>query len=84
MSDPSVSLPLSSFTGAFSPGEIKRILETALLTNQEPLPLSELRKLFDDELSAEILRRLLEELREDWEGKGVELVTVAGGWRFQA
>jgi segregation and condensation protein B len=82
MSDPSVSLPPSSSTGSSSPGEIKRILETALLTSQEPLPLSELRKLFDEELSTEILRRLLEELREDWDDKGVELVKVAGGWRF--
>lgn len=82
MSDPSVSLPPSSSTGSSSPGEIKRILETALLTSQEPLPLSELKKLFDEELGADILRRLLEELREDWDDKGVELVKVAGGWRF--
>jgi segregation and condensation protein B len=67
-----------------SPGEIKRILETALLTTTEPLPLSELKKLFDEDLGTEILRRLLEELRNDWEGKGVELVNVASGWRFHA
>jgi segregation and condensation protein B len=67
-----------------NPAEIKRILEAALLTAQEPLPLSDLRKLFNEELSAEVLRRLLEELRQDWEGKGVELVNVASGWRFQA
>jgi segregation and condensation protein B len=67
-----------------SPVEVKRILETALLTSTEPLPLSELRKLFDEDLSTEILRRLLEELRNDWEGKGVELVNVASGWRFHA
>jgi segregation and condensation protein B len=67
-----------------SPVEVKRILETALLTSTEPLPLSELRKLFDEDLGAEILRRLLEELRDDWEGKGVELVNVASGWRFHA
>src|SRR5512134_1516838 len=60
------------------------ILETALLTAQEPLPLSELRRLFDDELGAEPLRKLLEELREAWCGRGVELVSVASGWRFQA
>lgn len=46
--------------------------------------MSELKKLFDEELSTEILRRLLEELRGDWEGKGVELVNVASGWRFHA
>lgn len=84
MSDQSVSLPPSSSTGSFSPGEIKQILETALLTSQEPLPLSELKKLFNDELGAEILRRLLDELRKDWDEKGVELVKVAGGWRFHA
>ena len=84
MSDQSVSLPPSSSTGSFSPVEIKQILETALLTSQEPLPLSELKKLFNDALGAEILRRLLDELRKDWDEKGVELVKVAGGWRFHA
>jgi segregation and condensation protein B len=64
--------------------EIKRILEAALLTSQDPLTLQELKRLFDEELSQEILRRLLEELREDWIGKGVELVNVASGWRFQS
>ncbi len=82
-SPPSSALP-SSLPGLSGPGEIKRILEAALLTSTEPLPLSELKKLFDEELSTEILRRLLEELRSDWEGKGVELVNVAGGWRFHA
>ena len=84
MSDRSVPLPASNSPGSASPAEIKRILETALLVSQEPLPLAELRKLFEDALSAEILRRLLEELRRDWEGKGVELVNVASGWRFHA
>jgi segregation and condensation protein B len=67
-----------------NPAEIKRVLEAALLTAQEPLPLPDLRKLFNEELSSEVLRRLLEELRQDWEGRGVELVIVASGWRFQA
>jgi len=46
--------------------------------------LSELKKLFAGELGSEILRRLLDELSRDWEGRGVELVQVASGWRFQA
>jgi segregation and condensation protein B len=71
-------------TESLNPEEVKQILETALLTSQEPLSLSELRKLFEDELGSGILGRLLEEMRKDWEGKGVELVNIAGGWRFQA
>lgn len=67
-----------------NPGEIKLVLETALLTNQGPLSLHEMKKLFDFELSMEILRKLLEELRQDWVGRGVELTSVASGWRFQA
>lgn len=65
-------------------GEIKIVLETALLVSQEPLSLSRLGKLFDEDLGADTLRKLLEELRRDWIGRGVELVSVAGGWRFQS
>ncbi len=63
--------------------EIKIVLETALISSQEPLSVNQLGKLFDEELGAETLRKLLEELRRDWIGRGVELVSVAGGWRFQ-
>jgi segregation and condensation protein B len=62
----------------------KTILEVALLTSQEPLSVAELCRLFDGELGADVVRRLLEELRADWQGRGVELVAVASGWRFQA
>lgn len=64
--------------------DLKLILETALLTSREPLSLNELKRLFEEELSADILRKVLEELRQDWAGRGVELANVASGWRFQA
>ena len=64
--------------------EAKIVLETALLTAQQPLPLSELRRLFADELNADTLRALLDELRQDWNGRGIELVALASGWRFQS
>lgn len=64
--------------------QVKIVLETALLTATEPLPVAELKKLFDQDLGSDLLRRLLEELREDWRDKGVELVNVASGWRFRA
>jgi segregation and condensation protein B len=66
-----------------NPTDAKTVLETALLSSQEPLPLADLRKLFDQALGADTIRRLLEELREDWSDRGVELVNLASGWRFQ-
>jgi len=63
--------------------EVKRILEAALLAAQEPASLAELRRLFDNEIGPDLLRNLLEELREDWRGRAVELVSLASGWRFQ-
>lgn len=64
--------------------EAKIVLETALICAQEPLKLSELRKLFADSLSADTVRALLEDLRSEWSGRGVELVALASGWRFQS
>jgi len=64
-------------------GHAKTVLEAALLASQEPIPLSELKKLFDEELSNEALRLLLENLRTDWQGRGIELTQVASGWRFR-
>jgi segregation and condensation protein B len=64
--------------------EAKIVLETALICAQEPLKLAELRKLFADDLSADTVRTLLDSLKEDWSGRGVELVALASGWRFQS
>lgn len=64
--------------------EAKVVLEAALLTAERPLPLAELRKLFAEELNADTLRALLDELGRDWAGRGVELTALATGWRFQS
>ncbi len=64
--------------------DAKRVLETALICAQQPLPLRDLRTLFDDQLDGEALKALLDELARDWEHRGVELVAVASGWRFQS
>ena len=66
-----------------SPDEMKRILEAGLLAAQEPLTPMELKRLFDQEVGVDIVRKLLDELREEWNGRSVELVSVASGWRFQ-
>ena len=71
-------------SASFDLQEVKRVLEAALLTSAEPLPVTELRKLFKDELGNDMLRNVLAELAVDWHGRGVELVNVASGWRFRA
>ena len=65
------------------PEAAKRILEAALLAAPEPLSLAELKRLFDNDIAADTLKNLLEELRADWDGRAVELVCLASGWRFQ-
>jgi segregation and condensation protein B len=66
-----------------SPEEAKRVLEAALLASQEPLQVQEMKRLFEQELGVDLLRKLLEELRQEWQGRSVELVNLASGWRFQ-
>ena len=83
MSAPLTPLDQPDASDSLSTEKIKQILEAALLTTQEPLPIAELRKLFNQELSAALLSNLLEEMREQWRHRGVELVAVASGWRFQ-
>ena len=65
-------------------GHMKTVVEAVLLVTQEPLPISELKKLFDEAPATDIVRRVLEELRRDWQGRGIELTQVASGWRFRA
>jgi len=64
--------------------DAKRILETALICSAQPLQVRELRVLFDDELGADTIKSLLAELQEDWTQRGLELVSVGSGWRFQS
>ncbi len=64
--------------------DAKRVLETALICAQQPLPMREMRTLFADEIGADGLRALLDELMQDWRGRGVELVALSTGWRFQS
>ena len=67
-----------------NPALAKNILETALLCATQPLPMRELRVLFDDALSPDSLRMLLDQLQQEWAQRGLELVCVASGWRFQS
>ncbi len=64
--------------------DAKRVLETALICSQQPVPVRELRTLFDDALNADSIKLLLRELQAEWSQRGVELMCVASGWRFQS
>ena len=59
------------------------VIETALLTAQKPLTIRELRLLFDDHLSAKTVREHLQSLQQFWADRGLELVELSQGWRFQ-
>ena len=64
--------------------ELKNVLEVALLTSHEPLSLDDMLRLFAEKMERATLRMLLDELRQDWDGRTMELVQVASGYRFQA
>jgi len=64
--------------------ELKNVLEAALLTSHEPLSLDDMLRLFAEKMERTTLRMLLDELKQDWSGRTMELVQVASGYRFQA
>ncbi len=80
----SLTLPASQAALLSNQLDEIRILETALLTSQEPLPVAELKKLFDGAMNSKQLLTMLDELSNQWQEKGIELVEVASGWRFQS
>lgn len=64
--------------------DAKRVLETALICAQQPLPLREMGVLFNGTLNPDSIKLLLEDLQNDWSDRGVELIQIATGWRFQS
>lgn len=65
------------------PSLIKKVLEAALLAAREPMTPSDMKKMFDEDFSSETLRKLLDQLREEWAERPVELIQLASGWRFR-
>jgi len=76
-----ISGPMTTITDL---NYLKIVLETALLTATEPLSVSQLKKLFTEDIKAALLNDILEDIQADWRGRGVELVKLASGWRFRA
>lgn len=75
--------PVVSASNALMPQQIKQVIETALLAAQEPLSTAMLKKLFDSQIESKQISSYIEEICRDWADKGIELVRVASGWRFQ-
>ena len=79
-----LNLPASlQMTLPSNPGELKQVLEAVLLSAQQPLSLHELKKVFVEEISSDVLRVQLDELRQEWDGRPLELIQLASGWRFR-
>jgi segregation and condensation protein B len=70
--------------------EAKKVLETALLCAHEPLSINDMKKLYSEDgeaahdVGADTIKLMLEELRNDWADKGIEIVSLSTGWRFQS
>lgn len=70
--------------------EAKKVLETALLCAHEPLSINDMKKLFvetgetDGQIDTDAIKQMLAELRDDWVDKGIEVVSLSTGWRFQS
>ncbi len=64
--------------------DAKRVLETALICAQQPVTLRDMGILLGDEVASDTIKRLLTDLQHEWALRGVELVALASGWRFQS
>jgi len=64
--------------------QIKKIIEVALLTNNQPLSIDDFQKMFDKNIERSTVRMLLDEIKQDWQDKSLELIQVAHGYRFQS
>ena len=64
--------------------KIKKIIEVALLTNNQPLSIDDFQKMFDKNIERSTMRMLLDEIKQDWQDGSLELIQVAHGYRFQS
>jgi segregation and condensation protein B len=70
-------------SAAYDLGQVKRILEAALLSSSDPLTVQQLKRLFQGAIDADTIRKVLDELRGEWAERSIELTSVASGWRFR-
>ena len=75
--------PSADAQPSFDIGQVKRVLEAALLSSTEPLSVQQMRRLFRGEVAADNIRKVLDELKGEWTERSIELTSVASGWRFR-
>jgi len=68
--------------------KIKNIVEAALMISTQPLSIKRLMNLFEEDKTLQPnrdnIKKAIIDLQKDFEGRGVNLVEVASGFRFQA
>ncbi|MER2516222.1 MAG: SMC-Scp complex subunit ScpB [Candidatus Accumulibacter phosphatis] len=83
MSATNLDKPLRAEALPGTHADLKRVLEAVLLSTRTPLSIFELGKVFDERIGADLLRASLDELRQEWSMRPLELLQVASGWRFR-
>jgi segregation and condensation protein B len=75
--------PAADAAPGFDITHVKRVLEAALLSSTEPLTVQQMRRLFRGEVAGDNIRKVLDELKGEWDDRSIELTAVASGWRFR-
>ncbi len=83
MNEQTLPEPIDAHATQFDMNQVKRILEAALLSSADPLTVQQLKRLFAGEVDADNIRKVLDELKDEWAERSIELTTVASGWRFR-
>lgn len=61
----------------------RSIVEAALMCSPQPLSIKDIYLMFDQGVGMDTIKTLLADLQTSWGGRGIELVEVSSGWRFQ-
>jgi segregation and condensation protein B len=81
--DPAGEAVAESLRAGIDIPQVKRVLEAALLSSPEPLTVLQLKRLFAGEVDADNIRKVLDEMKGEWQDRPIELTSVASGWRFR-
>src|SRR5258706_16348570 len=81
--EPRDEAPADTLPQSIDIQQVKLVLEAALLSSTEPLTVLQLKRLFAGEIDADNIRKVLDEMKGEWQARAIELTSVASGWRFR-